>query len=45
MCPENNRSAEAIMNKSNLIEALSRKENLTENAAADIANLIFQGVH
>jgi len=31
------------MNKSDLIEALSRKENLTEKAATDIINLILQG--
>jgi integration host factor subunit beta len=31
------------MNKSDLIETLSRKENLTEKAAADIVTLIFQG--
>ena len=31
------------MNKSDLIEALSAKENLTEKAASDTVNLIFQG--
>ena len=31
------------MTKTDLIEALSRKENLTEKAATDIVNLIFQG--
>ena len=31
------------MNKSGLIEALSRKENLTEKKAIDVVNLIFKG--
>lgn len=31
------------MNKSDLIEALSNKEDLTEKAASDTINLIFQG--
>jgi len=31
------------MNKSDLIEALSRKENLTEKAASDTIKMIFQG--
>ena len=31
------------MNKSDLIEALSRKEDLTDKAATDVVNLIFQG--
>ena len=31
------------MNKSELIIALSQKENLTEKQAADIVNLIFKG--
>ena len=31
------------MNKSELITALSQKENLTEKQAADIVNLIFKG--
>jgi len=31
------------MNKSDLIEVLSKKENLTEKAASDTVNLIFQG--
>ncbi len=31
------------MNKSELIEALSRKENLTEKKAIDIVNLVFTG--
>jgi integration host factor subunit beta len=31
------------MNKSDLIEALAKKENLTEKAATDIVNLILQG--
>ena len=31
------------MNKSNLIDALSTKENLTENNAFEIINLIFDG--
>ncbi len=31
------------MNKSELIEELSRKENLTEKKAIDIVNLIFKG--
>lgn len=31
------------MNKSELIAALSQKENLTENQAADMVNLIFMG--
>lgn len=31
------------MNKSSLIEALASKEKLTEKAATDIINLIFQG--
>jgi len=34
---------EAIMNKSGLIEALSRKENLTEKKAIDVVNLVFKG--
>jgi len=31
------------MNKSNLIDALSTKENLTEKSASEIINLIFNG--
>ncbi len=31
------------MNKSELIEALSRKENLTEQKAIDVVNMIFKG--
>lgn len=31
------------MNKSDLIEALSKKENLTEKKAIDLINLIFKG--
>jgi integration host factor subunit beta len=31
------------MNKSELIERLSRKENLTEKKAIDVINLIFKG--
>jgi integration host factor subunit beta len=31
------------MNKSELIETLSRKENLTEKKAMDIVNLLFDG--
>ncbi|MBN1829145.1 MAG: integration host factor subunit beta [Deltaproteobacteria bacterium] len=31
------------MNKSELIEALYRKESLTEQAASDIVNLVFDG--
>jgi integration host factor subunit beta len=31
------------MNKSGLIEALSKKENLTEKKAIDLVNLIFKG--
>jgi integration host factor subunit beta len=31
------------MNKSELIEALSKKENLTEKKAIDVVNLIFKG--
>jgi integration host factor subunit beta len=31
------------MNKSGLIEALSKKEGLTEKKAIDVVNLIFQG--
>lgn len=31
------------MNKSELIEALSKKENLTEKKAMDIVNLVFDG--
>lgn len=31
------------MNKSGLIEELSKKENLTEKKAAEVINLIFQG--
>ncbi len=31
------------MNKSSLIELLSRKENLAEKKASDIVNLIFKG--
>jgi len=34
---------EAGMNKSGLIEALSRKENLTEKMAIDVVNLVFKG--
>jgi len=32
-----------VMNKSELIEALSKKENLTEKKAMDIVNLVFDG--
>ena len=31
------------MNKSELIDALSKKEGLTERQAADVVNLIFKG--
>ena len=31
------------MNKSGLIEALSKKENLTEKRAIELVNLIFKG--
>ncbi len=31
------------MNKSGLIEALSRKENITEKKAVEVVNLIFKG--
>ena len=31
------------MNKSELIDALSKKEGLTEKQAADVVNLIFKG--
>jgi integration host factor subunit beta len=31
------------MNKSELIDALSKKENLTERQATDVVNLIFRG--
>jgi len=31
------------MNKSELIEALSKKENLTEKKAMDVVNLLFNG--
>ena len=31
------------MNKSDLIVALSKKENLTENIASEIVNLVFDG--
>lgn len=31
------------MNKSELIEALSKKENLTEQKAIDVVNMIFKG--
>ena len=31
------------MNKSELIESLSKKENLTEKKAIDVINLIFNG--
>lgn len=31
------------MNKSDLIEALSKKENLTAKQAMDIVNLVFDG--
>lgn len=31
------------MNKSELIEALSKRENLTEKKAMDIVNLVFDG--
>jgi integration host factor subunit beta len=31
------------MNKSELIDALSKKENLTERQATDVVNLIFKG--
>jgi len=41
--PGKNRPTGINMTKSDLIETLSRKENLTEKAAADIVNLIFQG--
>jgi integration host factor subunit beta len=34
---------EAVMNKSGLIDALSKKENLTEKKAIDVINLIFKG--
>lgn len=34
---------EEAMNKSGLIEALSKKENLTEKKAIDVVNLIFKG--
>jgi len=34
---------EGCMNKSGLIEALSRKENLTEKMAIDVVNLVFKG--
>jgi len=33
------------MNKSELIAALSKKENLTERQATEIVNLIFKGFH
>jgi integration host factor subunit beta len=31
------------MNKSGLIEELSRRENLTEKTAIDVVNLVFKG--
>jgi integration host factor subunit beta len=31
------------MNKSGLIEAVSRKENITEKRAVEVVNLIFKG--
>ncbi len=31
------------MNKSGLIEALAKRENLTEKKATDVVNLIFKG--
>jgi integration host factor subunit beta len=31
------------MNKSELIDALSKKENMTERQATDVVNLIFRG--
>ena len=31
------------MNKSGLIEALAKKENLTEKKAIDVVNLVFKG--
>ncbi|MDQ1278076.1 MAG: integration host factor subunit beta [Thermodesulfobacteriota bacterium] len=31
------------MNKSGLIEAVSRKENITEKKAVEVVNLIFKG--
>jgi integration host factor subunit beta len=31
------------MNKAELIEALSRKENMTEKRAMDVINLVFDG--
>jgi integration host factor subunit beta len=34
---------EEVMNKSGLIEALSRKENLTEKKAIDVVSLVFKG--
>ena len=34
---------EEVMNKSGLIEELSRKENLTEKKAIDLVNLVFKG--
>jgi nucleoid DNA-binding protein len=33
------------MNKSDLIEALAVKENLTENQATDTINLVFTGFY
>jgi integration host factor subunit beta len=38
-----NHEKEDVMNKSELIEALSKKENLTEKKAMDIVNLVFDG--
>ena len=32
------------MNKSGLIEALSKKLNLTEKKAIDVVNLVFKGL-
>jgi nucleoid DNA-binding protein len=34
---------EEVMNKSGLIEVLSRRENLTEKRAIDVVSLVFKG--
>ena len=39
----NPKKGEGKMNKSDLIEALSRKENITVKDAVNIVNMIFDG--
>jgi integration host factor subunit beta len=38
-----NHHKEEVMNKSELIEELSEKENLTEKKAIEVLNLVFKG--